>query len=61
MGQISEDILDGSCCSLCTQYFKHPIKQSIYVHEHPVVCWDCWGTLSKKERKTYSKAKVETF
>ena len=62
MGEISEDMLDGSCCELCGQYFRHPdYDDSIYVHENPVVCWDCWRELSKQERKLYQKAKVETF
>lgn len=62
MGEISEDMLDGSCCELCGQYFRHPYHDDwIYVHEYPVVCWDCWRELSKQERKLYQKAEVETF
>lgn len=61
MGQISEDILDGSCCQICCCYFKHPKVDGIYVHDYPVVCWDCWDELSEEERKPYVKADVETF
>lgn len=61
MGQIAEDILDGTCCQLCCQYFRHPKTDGLYVHEYPVVCWDCWERLTKKERKEYQKAEVKTF
>ncbi len=62
MGQIAEDMIDGSCCSLCGQYFQHPKKDKsgesigIYVHEYPVLCWDCWESDSE-----IPKAEVETF
>jgi ribosomal protein S27E len=55
MGQIAEDMLDGSCCSLCGQYFEHP-KGGIYVHGYPVVCDDCYD-----ENCGYSKAEANTF
>lgn len=61
MGQIAEDMTDGSCCELCGQYFKDPKSGDIYTHEHPVVCWDCWDELSKEERKDYVRARVKTF
>jgi hypothetical protein len=62
MGQISEDMLDGSCCQLCGQYFCHPKDEdAIYVHGFPVVCWDCWPTLNKKQKEIYEKSDVETF
>jgi len=55
MGEIAEDMLDGSCCSLCGQYFEHP-KGGIYVHEYPVACWDCY-----EADYGYPKADVQTF
>ena len=61
MGQIAEDMLDGSSCQLCGQYFKHTKTGNIYVHEHPVVCWDCWDDLTKKEIKDYRKTEVGTI
>ncbi|MBP1638952.1 MAG: hypothetical protein H6Q17_535 [Bacteroidetes bacterium] len=61
MGQISEDIQDGSCCSLCGQYFQYPKTDGIYVHGHPVVCWDCWKDLNKKDRRIYKRADVKTI
>lgn len=61
MGQIAEDMLDGSCCQLCGQYFEHPKTCEIYVHEYPVVCWDCWEELSEEVQKQYTRADVATF
>jgi hypothetical protein len=60
MGQIAEDMVDGSCCQLCGCYFGNP-KGGIYVHEHPVVCFDCWKELTTKEKKGYQKAEVRTI
>jgi len=60
MGQIAEDMLDGSCCQNCGCYFKHP-EDGIYVHDVPVTCWDCWKDMTKQERLLVIKADVETF
>lgn len=61
MGQIAEDMIDGSMCSLCGCYFKHPEKENgksigIYVHDYQVACWDCWD-----EDCGFEKAEVNTF
>lgn len=63
MGQISEDMQDGSCCELCTCYFKHPNGKDIYVHDHPTVCSDCWKELTKEEKQFHTKCDkgIETF
>jgi hypothetical protein len=67
MGQITEDIIDGSCCSECQCYFEHPKKDNkgksvgIYVHDYPVVCWDCWDELTAEEKTDNTKADVKTF
>ena len=61
MGQLAEDILDGSCCELCGQYFKHSDEGGIHCHEKPVVCWDCWKDLTKEEKKSHQRAEVKTF
>lgn len=67
MGQIAEDMLDGSCCCICGQYFAHPKKKAdgtplgIYVHDYPAVCWVCWGDLSGEEKEGNMKSDVETF
>lgn len=60
MGQIAEDMLDGSCCDLCGCYFKNP-KGGIYVHETPTTCLDCWDDLTEEEKKQHKKADVKTF
>lgn len=61
MGQIAEDMLDGSCCQLCGCYFRSNEPDAIYCHEYPVVCRDCWNDLSDAEHKQYIRADVETF
>lgn len=62
MGQNAEDILDGTCCDICGAYFKDKTKEdTLYTHEYPVTCWDCWKTLSKSEKKIHQRAIVETI
>lgn len=61
MGQISEDILDGTCCQFCGRYFTHPKKDSLYTHGHPVVCYGCWEEMPKKEKINYERAKAPTL
>lgn len=63
---MNEDILDGSCCTLCCSYFEDPAKDedgehAIFVHGAPVVCWECWDDLNEKEKKLYKKAKVKSM
>jgi hypothetical protein len=60
MGQMAEDILDGSCCDLCGCYFQHPTG-GIYVHDEPVTCFDCWEDLTDEEKTIHKKADVKTF
>ena len=58
-------MVDGSCCTFCGQYFKHPERDEknepigIYVHGYPVVCYWCWETLSDKSK--HQKAVVPTY
>ena len=61
MGKISEDIKDGSCCSLCGMYFKQPKNNGIYVHGHPVVWWDCWKELDKTDKRIHQRSEVKTL
>ena len=43
MGEVSEDILDGTVCSLCGQYFQDPKdKHKCFTHGYPVVCKKCY-------------------
>jgi hypothetical protein len=67
MGEIAEDMMDGSCCELCGQYFEHSKKKKngepigIYVHGYPATCWECWEDLNEHEKKGRSKSDVKTF
>jgi hypothetical protein len=68
MGEIAEDMIDGTCCSLCGCYFRHPKKDpktgesiGIYTHGYPVVCLDCWDDLTNYDRQFVRKAEVETL
>ena len=49
MGEISDDMINGLCCSLCGTYFEE-------AHKYPVVCKYCWEELDEIERKIYQKA-----
>lgn len=43
MGQIADDIIDGSCCAFCLMYFEDPEDDDfIYSHGYPVACKECW-------------------
>jgi hypothetical protein len=67
MGEIAEDMIDGTCCSLCGMYFMDEANQEklgidkqseavLYTHGYPVVCWDCY-----EEGCGYQKSDVETL
>lgn len=67
MGEMAEDIIDGSCCALCGCYFigeskeeykneSNPEGNSILSHGYPVACKDCW-----EEDCGYQKTDAETF
>ena len=49
MGDIADDLLNGACCSYCSQYFVDD-------HGYSVLCNDCWNKATKKEREGYQKA-----
>lgn len=59
MGEIAEDMNDGTCCDLCGCYFKK--NEQLYTHEHPATCWDCWDDLTDNEKEGRTKSSVETF
>lgn len=60
MGEIADDMIDGTCCCLCGCYFQDD-EGGIYTHEHPAVCWECWNDLTDKEKSNYTKSDVDTF
>lgn len=43
MGEIADDMLDGSCCQECSTYF-------VRSHGHPVLCRECWTSYAPRER-----------
>lgn len=62
MGELADDMVTGACCCLCGAYFEHPTcKSTLYRHDHPVVCWDCWDDMPKKDRKQYQRADTNTL
>ncbi len=56
MGQMAEDITDGTGCSLCGNYFQGDECDELYSHGYPVICWECWEDLPSQQRKNYQKA-----
>lgn len=59
MGEIADDMVDGTSCSLCGCYFIK--KGKLFTHGYPVVCWDCWDDLTEIEKEQYQKAEVKTI
>lgn len=60
MGEIADDMTDGTSCCLCGQYFEDE-KGCIVEHGYPVVCWECWDELTRKERKDYQRSLYPTL
>ena len=56
MGQMADDMVEGVCCELCGQYFQGKNENELHAHGYPVVCWECWPGLTKKEKKQHQKA-----
>ena len=57
MGEISQDFVDGTCCSFCGQYFQDK-QGNLYAHGYSVACLDCWDedcglSVSEKGIKTF--------
>lgn len=59
MGQIAEDMIDGTMCDECGCYFVKNGK--LYTHGHPATCSDCWKDLSEEEKKNHTKAVTKTL
>jgi hypothetical protein len=61
MGEIADDMIDGTSCSLCGCYFVDPKNNNkTYTHGYPVVCFDCYDDLRDDEKIQYQKAEVKT-
>ena len=62
MGEVAEDMCDGTACQLCGQYFQDPKDEDqLYVHGYPVTCKECYNQLSAKDKKHHQKALVDTI
>ena len=55
MGEIADDMIDGTACGLCGCYFRGEKQDELYTHGYPVVCQHCWRGLRKKDRKQYQR------
>lgn len=53
MGQIAEDMTDGTCCDLCGCYFVDK-KDNLYTHEHSATCKECYDELEEQEREFHN-------
>ena len=60
MGQMAEDMVDGTMCSHCGCIFKKD-DDSAYTHGYPVLCWECYDEETPQERAGIPRAKVDTF
>jgi hypothetical protein len=56
MGQMADDMVDGTTCQLCGCFFQADTPGELYVHGYPVVCWDCWKDSPKQDRKQYQRS-----
>ncbi len=60
MGEMAEDMQDGTACSICGMLFKDPKKKNYaYTHGYPVACKQCFRSGMKKQG--VQKALVRTF
>lgn len=53
MGEIADQMVNGSCCDLCLTPFIKNNKE--YEHGHPATCKDCWSTLTNEEKEHHQK------
>lgn len=44
MGEIAEDMIDGTSCSMCGVYFND-------THGYPVACSSCWKEMTKEQQR----------
>lgn len=66
MGEIAEDMIDGTVCELCGCFFAGEQKPGenrplLFTHGFPAVCWECWQRLSKRERENRRRATRPTL
>ena len=62
MGEIADQMINGSACELCLMPFADPKNHKrSYEHGYPVVCDDCWKGLRPDEKKHHQKATAKTI
>jgi len=59
MGQIAEDMADGTCCTYCNAYFEGDAPNECGTHGYPVLCKDCWDDLNPSERREAQEAGLQ--
>ena len=60
MGEIAEDMVDGTCCMECGCYFQDS-EGHLFTHGYPVICKECWPELTPAEKKDHTEATAETM
>jgi len=61
MGQVAEDMMDGTICSECGSYFQGDKTDECHTHGYPVLCWDCWKDSKPRERRGFQRATKPTL
>lgn len=65
MGQIADDMIDGTTCCVCGTFFvdqppgehRDDSKEvSLFTHGFPAACFSCWRGMSKRERNNHQRA-----
>lgn len=60
MGEIADDMIDGTSCSVCGMYFKDPDeKDTLFTHGYPVACKQCFRAGMRGDG--IQKARVKTI
>ena len=60
MGDMADDMIDGSACSLCGMYFQDPKRADhIFTHDYPVLCKECWDEQTADELKASESAGLQ--
>ena len=59
MGEIAEDMLDGTTCSICGGYFQDPDDEdTVYTHGYPVACGECFRAYMRQQGVQKAKVKL---
>lgn len=62
MGEIADDMIDGTSCELCGCYYIDPDDEDkLFTHGYPTVCKPCWSNLTKQEKSHHVKAIADTL